>query len=144
MLESSPQGEQVWIARHAPGRNKPAEYIRTQGAEATLRYNEELQRFFEARARGEGRPRVPVFETYNLTVEATSFDGSHYGQQASLLGGRLGRRFCGRLSPRRTQSPATELIRRCEGMLARYRYHHRNSDEHPLNLTNGDCAKAVL
>ncbi|GAQ80802.1 hypothetical protein KFL_000630040 [Klebsormidium nitens] len=84
LLEASPQAEHVWIARHAPGRNKPAQFLQTQGTEATLRFNDALQRFFEARTRAQGRPRVPVFETYNLTVEATSFDGSHYGQQVNV------------------------------------------------------------
>jgi plasmid stabilization system protein ParE len=83
ILESAPQAEHVWIARHAPGRNKPVEYIHTQGTEATKRYNSKLRQFFEARQKEKGRPMVPIFETYNLTVEATSFDGSHYGQQVT-------------------------------------------------------------
>jgi hypothetical protein len=81
-----PQTTQVFLPRHAPHmEKKPPQYRESQGPEVVLRFNNRLTE--DIRQMNEGREperRIGIFDTYNLTVEATSFDGSHYGQRVNV------------------------------------------------------------
>ncbi|BGO95669.1 hypothetical protein NBRC10512_007365 [Rhodotorula toruloides] len=71
----------LWIGINAPGLNKPPQYLKEQGGDQVLRYNqiiaEELdgmQTSSETAAEG----KMAVLETYGMTDGAKSFDGTHY------------------------------------------------------------------
>ena len=68
----------LWVGPNAAGHLKPPEQILAQGNGALWHYTLETMR--EARAM-----QLDALGMYNLTLQANSWDGSHYGQRVGLV-----------------------------------------------------------
>ena len=67
---------------HAQQWNKPAQYLKLQANTRVLQYNKQIHEWA-------ARLRAPVFDTFNATLNASSFDGSHYGARVNFLKAQL-------------------------------------------------------
>ncbi|XP_001629363.3 uncharacterized protein LOC5508781 [Nematostella vectensis] len=72
----------IWLSPHAAGPLKPLTYQRHQGNHAIQAFNAQMWQYCEEQ-------NVTVFDTYNLTLGAQSFDGTHYGVGVNLLKAQL-------------------------------------------------------
>ena len=71
---------------HAPGSNKPLEYLKEQGADQVQVYNSIMEREIKTLVTGGGGVRwYPHPAWFGLTQSAKSFDGSHYMYQVRPL-----------------------------------------------------------
>lgn len=68
----------LWVGPNAAGHLQPPGHILTQGNSALWQYTLETMR--EAKAR-----QLDALGMYNLTLQANSWDGSHYGQKVGLV-----------------------------------------------------------
>ncbi|KAL8287455.1 hypothetical protein RQP46_003313 [Phenoliferia psychrophenolica] len=76
----------LWMGIHAPGPNKPAEWVKEQGPEAVKKYNalmkDEVEKLQPASSMMEGG--VGFLDWYGMTSGASSFDGTHYSFQVNM------------------------------------------------------------
>lgn len=68
----------LWVGPAAAGHLKPPAKIMTEGNNALWHYTLEMSK--EAKQRG-----MDFLGMYNLTIQAESWDGSHYGARVSLV-----------------------------------------------------------
>ena len=68
----------LWVGPNAAGHLKPPSQILSQGNNALWHFTLEMAK--EARAR-----EVEALSMYNLTLQATSWDGTGYGQKVALV-----------------------------------------------------------
>ena len=68
----------VWLTTHAAGPLKPLTYAVKQGNEAIKRYNQQIARFCY-------RNNITLFDTYNMTRQTYSYDGTHYGLGVNMV-----------------------------------------------------------
>jgi hypothetical protein len=69
----------VCMAVHAPSSNKPAQYLERQGLVPTQVFNEMIR---NGACLGSNDF---VLESFSLTLNATSWDGTHYHQEPNVL-----------------------------------------------------------
>ena len=69
----------VLMTPHTPQANKPAAFQKTQGQPVVRAWNARLHAFAESHG------GVPVLDTWALTYNASSYDGTHYGSAVNLL-----------------------------------------------------------
>ncbi|KAL8279987.1 hypothetical protein RQP46_007568 [Phenoliferia psychrophenolica] len=80
-----PRPLSLWMGVHAPGSNKPAQYLPQQGVEAVKNYNAEMAARVEAMQPGrivDGA--MGVVDVYGMTDGARSFDGTHFMYQVNM------------------------------------------------------------
>lgn len=70
--------EIIWFNTHAAGQLKPLVFQRTQGNKNILYFNQHMREFCR-------RNNIKVFDTYNITHDVHSFDGTHYGSELNML-----------------------------------------------------------
>lgn len=71
---------------HAPGSNKPLEYLKEQGADQVQVYNSIMEREIKTLApEAVVYGGIPILDWLGLTQSAKSFDGSHYMYQCVHL-----------------------------------------------------------
>lgn len=72
----------LWHHIHAPGPNKPVQYLAEQGREPVKVYNAAMEKEIARLV----RPEAPmaIFDTFGLTDGAYTFDGTHYAYQANV------------------------------------------------------------
>lgn len=68
----------LWVGPVAAGHLKPPGLILNQGNNALWHYTIETAK--EARSKD-----IEPLNMYNMTLQATSWDGSHYGERVSLV-----------------------------------------------------------
>ncbi|KAI4183423.1 MAG: hypothetical protein L6R41_005402 [Letrouitia leprolyta] len=68
----------LWVGPNAAGHLKPPSQILSQGNNALWHYTIEMAKEAESRA-------LDALGMYNLTLQAASWDGSHYGQKVVLV-----------------------------------------------------------
>ncbi|KAL9116804.1 MAG: hypothetical protein Q9187_006665 [Circinaria calcarea] len=68
----------LWVGPNAAGHLKPPAQILSQGNNALWHYTVEMAK--EARAR-----EIDALGMYNMTLQATSWDGSGYGQKVAIV-----------------------------------------------------------
>lgn len=66
------------VTVHAPQRNKPAAYLETQGDSSVQQWNTAMVAFCESRG-------APILDTYAITHNATSFDGTHFTAPVNVV-----------------------------------------------------------
>lgn len=72
------QPDFIWFNTHAAGPLKPLMFQATQGNKNILSFNRQLREFCN-------RNNIVVFDTFNMTADVHSFDGTHYGSELNLL-----------------------------------------------------------
>ena len=72
----------VWLTTQAPGSLKPLPFLGTQNAEKIFRFNQDMREFLELHG-------VAVFDTFNLTLGVSSYDGTHYGFGVNMMKAQL-------------------------------------------------------
>ncbi|RUS80210.1 hypothetical protein EGW08_012035 [Elysia chlorotica] len=65
----------IWATTHAPGLLKSPR-IPSQSTESIAKYNAKTKAIFSENG-------IPVFDTFELTSQAMSYDGAHFGQDSS-------------------------------------------------------------
>lgn len=84
-LHTVPTGyRRVCALLHSPGGNKPEEFRKMNGLNATLAYNA----LIEAQCGG-GSTGDSVFSPFTATANASSIDGQHYPQQPNVIVAQL-------------------------------------------------------
>ena len=68
----------LWLGPNAAGHLKPPAQILSQGNNALWHYTVEMAK--EARAR-----EIDALGMYNMTLQATSWDGSGYGEKVAIV-----------------------------------------------------------
>ena len=68
----------LWVGPNAAGHLKPPAQILSQGNNALWHYTVEMAK--EARVR-----EIDALGMYNMTLQATSWDGSGYGQKVAIV-----------------------------------------------------------
>lgn len=68
----------VWLNTHAAGPLKPMGYKELQGNESILRFNSILTEYCRQNS-------ILTFDTFNITKDVHSFDGTHYGSSLNKL-----------------------------------------------------------
>ncbi|KAK4705815.1 hypothetical protein P7C70_g387, partial [Phenoliferia sp. Uapishka_3] len=83
---SYPRPISLWMSIHAPGSNKPVEYLATQGANNVQEYNKYMDSAIDTMQGGATLRQggVGFLDWYGMTSGATSFDGTHYMWQINM------------------------------------------------------------
>ncbi|KAM0752701.1 hypothetical protein T439DRAFT_286525 [Meredithblackwellia eburnea MCA 4105] len=77
----------LWGGVHAPGNNKPEQYVASQGRTPVERYNEKMEKLIsELGPRGGGimEGAMGFISWFGLTDGAKSYDGTHYAYQINM------------------------------------------------------------
>ena len=77
-ISNDSRPEIIWLNSHAAGPLKPLVYQARQGNQNILSFNRQLRDFCM-------RNDILVFDTFNITADVHSFDGTHYGSEVNLL-----------------------------------------------------------
>lgn len=89
-VSTVPKPLNLWLGLHAPGLNKAAKYIPTQGREAVSLLNAGVLQELEKMSPGELTDGASKsMEWYSATDGAESFDGTHYSYQVLNSGPNL-------------------------------------------------------
>lgn len=98
LAQEYPETTQVVLSRHSAQANRPEQYEASQGNGIIAKYNKEIGEniAFMNEKRPDLRP-IYYYDMYNLTREASSFDGSHYGLRVNLLKAQVAVNFLDRL-----------------------------------------------
>lgn len=68
----------LWVGPTAAGPQKPAGLVTSQGNNALWHYTLDTSKAAQSR-------NMEALGMYNATLQATSFDGSNYGEKVSLM-----------------------------------------------------------
>lgn len=72
----------LWFPPSAGGEGKPEQYWGPQGLHALWRYEQETKKFAEDRG-------LDVLNTWNLTIQSSSYDGTHHGLLVNMEKGMM-------------------------------------------------------
>ncbi|KAK4698382.1 serine/threonine-protein kinase/endoribonuclease IRE1, partial [Phenoliferia sp. Uapishka_3] len=81
-----PRPLSLWMTLHAPGGNKPEQWLPSQGSGKVKGYNTQMETAIKALRPGETmiEGAVGYLDWYGLTDGASSFDGTHYMWQINM------------------------------------------------------------
>ena len=68
----------IWLTTHAAGPLKPLAFAAKQGNERILAYNRDIYRYCQ-------QNNITLFDTYNMTRQTYSYDGTHYGFGVNMM-----------------------------------------------------------